>query len=579
MAKTDKTEKADKPSRAARADKAEKPRADKPKAAKPEKAEKADKPDRPEKGDKAPRAAAPRGKKPSEKTDRAEKPSRTRGEKATRPVRGKGRTQQIEPIPLPEGEPEPLVIETEATPTAGFVVDPAVEEAPPAAAEAVLADDDEDALHDRIVHEDELPLATEPPALSPEEQELAKIYGDELAAAPPAAAHGEFADRRTADEDRPMMPEINGRQERQKRWEERRDERRLRREQERQERQRRRGGGGGGGGAPGGERRDRPEQRGDNRDRFENRDRDRGGEGRGEPRAEPRAEGDRPAERAFPPPITLPGISPVGAAEPEAASGAGVIRVGNELGDAAWAVFSSIRGAQPMPVRQLAGMMRKRGLLDNDPEQAWPHLKAALIGDERSYRSLGLRPRIVYRGRDLFGPGPAAQGATAAAEGELARALSAMAVATHRTLKARVAAASQAGFERLAHAYLVSAGFRDIAWIKQVEGISYATALPPDGSTTVLVSARSGDTPVDRRGVGELRVGVEAKGLLAGYLLAARELSAEAERELERPGRSLTMLVGDSFVSALLAAGIGVVTAAAPVRYVDEQLLGELLAG
>ena len=39
------------------------------------------------------------------------------------------------------------------------------------------------------------------------------------------------------------------------------------------------------------------------------------------------------------------------------------------------------------------------------------------------------------------------------------------------------------------------------------------------------------------------------------------------------------MLVGDSFVSALLAAGVGVVTAAAPVRYVDDQLLGELLAG
>ncbi|MBE7454067.1 MAG: hypothetical protein HS111_36045 [Kofleriaceae bacterium] len=42
------------------------------------------------------------------------------------------------------------------------------------------------------------------------------------------------------------------------------------------------------------------------------------------------------------------------------------------------------RGAQPMPVRQLAGMMRKRGLLDGDPEVLCAHLKAAALGDERS---------------------------------------------------------------------------------------------------------------------------------------------------------------------------------------------------
>jgi hypothetical protein len=93
------------------------------------------------------------------------------------------------------------------------------------------------------------------------------------------------------------------------------------------------------------------------------------------------------------------------------------------------------------------------------------------------------------------------------------------------------------------------------------------------------VSARSGDAPVDRRGVGELRVGVEAKGLLAGHLFAAREMSPEAERELERPGRSIAVYAGDGFVSALLSAGVGVVTAAAPLRYVDDQLFGELLAG
>jgi restriction endonuclease Mrr len=224
-------------------------------------------------------------------------------------------------------------------------------------------------------------------------------------------------------------------------------------------------------------------------------------------------------------------------------------------------------------------MMRKRSLLDVDPEQAWPHLKAALIGDERSYRQLGLRPRIVYRGRDLFAVGPVAQSTTSRAEQSLAHALSQLAVATHTALKERIARASAAGFERLVHAYLVSTGYKDIEWVKRVGGISYATALPPDGSSPIMVSARSGDNPVDRRGVGELRVGVEAKQLLAGLLLSARELSEEAEREMVRPGRSIMVLCGDAFVGALIGAGVGVVTAAAPVRYVDDELLSELLAG
>jgi hypothetical protein len=274
-------------------------------------------------------------------------------------------------------------------------------------------------------------------------------------------------------------------------------------------------------------------------------------------------------------------IAPVAAAAaPTNGHGEHVVhRVGNTLGDSAWAVFSQLRSNQPLPVKQLAAMMRKRGLLDVDPEQAWPHLKAALIGDERSYRQLGLRPRIVYRGRDLFGPGPVAASPTSNAEASLASALSQLAVATHTALKDRIGRASPGGFERLVHAYLVSTGYQDIEWVKRIGGISYATALPPDGSSPILVSARSGDVPVDRRGVGELRVGVEAKQLLAGLLLSARELSEDAERELVRPGRSIMVLCGDAFVGALIGAGVGVVTAAAPLRYVDDELLAELLAG
>ncbi|HET9625336.1 MAG TPA: restriction endonuclease, partial [Kofleriaceae bacterium] len=254
-------------------------------------------------------------------------------------------------------------------------------------------------------------------------------------------------------------------------------------------------------------------------------------------------------------------------------------RVGTPLGDAAATVFAQLRNGQPLPVKQLAAMMRKRSLIESDPEQVWPQLKAELLGDERSYRTLGLRPRIVYRGRDLFAPGPVALSQTADAEANVAAALSRLAGATHRALAARIARATGPGFERLIHAYLVAAGYREIAWVKRVSNISYAQAIAPGIDRMVLISARSGDQPIDRRGIGELRVGVEAKDLVAGILFSARELSEDAERELERAGRSIAVMCGDQLVAALIASGVGVVSSAAPIHYVDDQLLDELLAG
>jgi hypothetical protein len=387
------------------------------------------------------------------------------------------------------------------------------------------------------------------PALSPEEQELATLYGDDLAK--PAIVHTEYTDRQTADEDRPMVPEINARDERKQQWQERRDRRRQRRDERDRARHERR------------EQSPRPPHvaRPDQRP---------GEPGRGAP--EPRPPHPQP-QRPMPPPAAP--AAPATNGQDHDALG----RVGTPLGDAAATVFAQLRNGQPLPVRQLAAMMRKRNLIESDPEQLWPQLKAELLGDERSYRTLGLRPRIVYRGRDLFAPGPVAMSQTAEAEANIAAALSRLAVATHRALAARIAKASGAGFERLIHAYLVAAGYREIAWVKRVGGISYAQVLAPGIDRTVLISARSGDQPIDRRGIGELRVGVEAKNLVAGILFSARELSEDAERELERAGRSIAVICGDQLVAALIAAGVGVVSASAPLHYVDDQLLDELLAG
>jgi hypothetical protein len=407
--------------------------------------------------------------------------------------------------------------------------------------------------------------ATPPVSLSPEEQELSALYGDDLAK--PAVAHVEYTDRQTADEDRPMVPEINARDERKHQWQERRDRRRQRRDERNQQRH---------------ERRDHQQQARtpDGRDGRDGRDRP-------NPEARPEARGDQRPGQSYPPAgRPQPSAPPPSAAPVTNANGNGqtvehdaLARVGTPLGDAAATVFAQLRNGQPLPVRQLAAMMRKRNLIEIDPEQGWPQLKAELLGDERSYRTLGLRPRIVYRGRDLFAPGPVAMSQTADAEANVAAALSRLAGATHRALAARIAKATGTGFERLIHAYLVAAGYREIEWVKRVGGIAYASAVAPGIDRTVLISARSGDQPIDRRGIGELRVGVEAKNLVAGILFSARELSEDAERELERAGRSIAVMCGDQLVAALIATGVGVVSSAAPLRYVDDQLLDELLAG
>jgi Restriction endonuclease len=432
-------------------------------------------------------------------------------------------------------------------PTADFTIEPTpVEHAPPddLAASAAQEEAEEEEEAEEIVEVDD-----QPPTLSPEEQELATLYGDDLAK--PAKAHTEYTDRQTADEDRPMVPEINARDERKQQWQERRDRRRQRRDERDRARHERREQ------SPRPPHLARPDQRP-------------GEQGRGGPEL-------RPQPQQPPRPLSPPVAPAAPATNGHDHDALG--RVGTPLGDAAATVFAQLRNGQPLPVRQLAAMMRKRSLVETDPEQLWPQLKAELLGDERSYRTLGLRPRIVYRGRDLFAPGPVAMSQTADAEANVAAALSRLASATHRALFARIAKASGQGFERLIHAYLVAAGYRDISWIKRVGGISYAQAIAPGLDRLVLISARSGDQPIDRRGIGELRVGVEAKDLVAGILFSTRELSEDAERELERAGRSISVICGDQLVAALISAGVGVVSAAAPLHYVDDQLLDELLAG
>jgi hypothetical protein len=350
---------------------------------------------------------------------------------------------------------------------------------------------------------------------TPEEEEFARVYAGELGGTTPVGQVAEYRDQRTSDEDRLLLPEIKA--DRRGHLRSRREERKSRRDRERAAREERR--------------RERPAYASDQRET---------------------------ADRAGGP----------GAVATTAPRG---------LADLAYSALSSLNNGQAVNVNQLAQMMRKRNIVTGDPNILAPLLKAALVGDANARLERGLRPRVEYRGRGTFSARlPVLDEATRRAEAGLADAIARLEVSTRAALKARLPRLGQLGLERLVHLYLERTGWRDLDWIKRVGPSSYAIGKPAFREEAWLVGVRAGTEPVDRRGVGELRAGVEAKGLAGGLLFSPQDLSADARLEQSREGKPISAVCGEDFVSSLFTVGVGVVAATARVHYLDCDLLDEL---
>ncbi len=378
--------------------------------------------------------------------------------------------------------------------------------------------------------------------LSPEEAELALVYGDEVGTAQ-VGALSEYRDAQTADEDRPMTPEMTG-------------ERRGRREREdwktRRERMRR-------------ERREKRESRERERDTRQG-----GGNGA--------AAGATPAPRdpAAPRDSAPHGHGQAAASEAPHHHGEPAGSGPTDMARRACEVLASVKGGQPVPVKQLAQMMRKRRLVEEEPERMWRALKSALLADTQRRLGAGLPPRVVYRGRDLFAYRPSGNAELEAAEAGLEAAANRLRGATERTLAARLADMALPALEQVAYLYLVQTGWREIEWIKRVDRSGYATAREPGDGQVLLIGVRAGNQELDRRGVGELRAGIAAKNLTRGLLLAPRELGGEARSELERPGPPIAVMAGLPWAASLVQAGIAVSQRMVPVAYLDGELLDRL---
>ena len=156
-------------------------------------------------------------------------------------------------------------------------------------------------------------------------------------------------------------------------------------------------------------------------------------------------------------------------------------RVGTPLGDAAATVFAQLRNGQPLPVRQLAAMMRKRNLVEarirsSCDRSSRPSCSATSAATARSACARASCTAAAICSR----PGPVAMSQTAEAEAGVAdRAVPAR--RTRRTARSRSGSRGERprASSGLIHAYLVAAGYREIDWVKRVGGISYASATAP----------------------------------------------------------------------------------------------------
>lgn len=217
---------------------------------------------------------------------------------------------------------------------------------------------------------------------------------------------------------------------------------------------------------------------------------------------------------------------------------------------------------------QLAATLRKRAGRSESTEDLASMLRRAVLLEETSAARLQIAPRVLCRGRDRVSLG-SRDGS------DLHAALSRREDEVRVALTHRLSGLSDKKLEVIAEVYLVRSGYRDINWVKRVSPSSYAAVVDPGGET-VLVGARAGGTPVDRRGVGELRAGVVAKDLRAGLLLAPQPLSDAAREELAKDGPPIVALCGPPFISALIDSGIGVATRSFTVRSLDDSLFERL---
>ncbi|MEO6953787.1 MAG: HTH domain-containing protein [Polyangia bacterium] len=309
---------------------------------------------------------------------------------------------------------------------------------------------------------------------------------------------------------------------------------------------------------------------------------DRGGRGRRPERGGKPARPDRDRHHEKGP--HLAPARPAGSPAPQASQSAtpmmpapaagGARSLANDLYD----ILRSQDG-RPQHARALAQEVEKRKILEGRPQpEVVREVRMALHGELSGRTHKGLRPRL----RALGGGNYAV--IDRKLDDELLHAERALEVALERAQAAAVTAVrrrlsklSPFSFEQLGRLCAESLGVERPTLVKRGEGVSYYGGERALGAfhSRVLIGVRSGEAELQRRAVGELRAGLDARGFDEGFLFSIGRLSSDARDEL-RSGRAVTVYDGDSIAAFLVDKKLGVRMQFAPVPYVDVDFFAEL---
>ena len=234
---------------------------------------------------------------------------------------------------------------------------------------------------------------------------------------------------------------------------------------------------------------------------------------------------------------------------------------------------------RPQHARALAQEVEKRKLLEGRPQpEVVREVRMALHGELSGRTHKGLRPRL----RALGGGNYAVidrklDDELLHAERTLEVALEQAQAAAITAVRRRLSKLSPFSFEQLGRLCAESLGVERPTLVKRGEGVSYYGGERSLGAfrSRVLIGVRSGEAELQRRAVGELRAGLDARGFDEGFLFSIGRLSADARDEL-RSGRAVTVYDGDSIAAFLVDKKLGVRVQYAPVPYVDVDFFAEL---
>jgi HB1/ASXL restriction endonuclease-like protein with HTH domain len=293
--------------------------------------------------------------------------------------------------------------------------------------------------------------------------------------------------------------------------------------------------------------------------------------GRRAKRAREKAQGAQPVPVAPAPMAAKPPVAPIAPVAPPSAPAPAAARPapadGFSLADAAYRILREHAERRPIHYRQIADMALKRKLVPGDMGDPRRAMKAALLDDQRRRRALGLRPRFHGDAGGLFSlAGARIEAAVLEAEDALASAARRLGEITSSALRGRLRALPPEAVEQMTRLALARRFGAEPAAVERQSG--YVVLRGGGEGRGFALRLQAGPIELDTlRAFGERCRSQSLRALCATVGEVSPALLAHGA------AAGVQVLGGADLCDLLCDTGVGVVRAAVPVAYLDDDLL------